>query len=314
MNRAPADYREFIRVAVDLPANPKLAMIDNPAAGWAYVVSLCYCGQHLTDGSFPKGPLLRLAGVKPAVAKALIEADLWHETGHSCDRCPQPMRGMAVVHDYLVHQRSADEARALRDARREAGRKGAAHRWSSNGDGNSHRKSDGKRYSNSHGNGVAEPSQTDGKPMAEVEVEEEKEQKKTSSSSSATAEPPRDDVDQLCARLRDRMIGNGFKAPAVTVAWRRDARLLLDSDGRDHAQALRLIDWCQADPFWHPNIRSMAKFRAQYDTLLARARQDQQRRTSSPQQQPDRIAGWQNLKSTGTDDRPLYAITGGDST
>lgn len=195
MSRAPADYREFIRVSVDLPANPKLALIDDPAAGWAYVVSLCYCGQHLTDGSFPMAPLLRLAGVKRAVAKALVDAGLWHETGHDCDRCPQPMKGMAVVHDYLVHQRSADEAKALRDARREAGRKGAATRWSSNGDGKSHSnghcKSHANGYSNSDGNGVADDVATseqglwpsDGKPMPEVEVEEEELQKKTSSSS-----------------------------------------------------------------------------------------------------------------------------------
>lgn len=102
---APADYREFIRVAVDLPMNPKLAMIDEPAAGWAYVVSLCYCGQNLTDGSFPMPALLRLAGVKTPIARLLIDGGLWHETGHHCERCPQPMKGMGVVHDYLEQVR-----------------------------------------------------------------------------------------------------------------------------------------------------------------------------------------------------------------
>lgn len=182
MTRAPADYREFIRVSVDLPANPKLAVIDDPAAGWAYVVSLCYCGQHLTDGSFPMPAVLRLSGVKRTVPRRLIEAGLWHETGHSCDRCPQPMKGMAVVHDYLVHQRSAEEAKTLRDARREAGRRGAESRWGSNGDGKSHSNSDGNRHSNSHGTGEANGMatgqqgfwQSDGTSMAEVEVEEEK--------------------------------------------------------------------------------------------------------------------------------------------
>jgi hypothetical protein len=148
-------------------------MIDNPAAGWAYVVSLCYCGQHLTDGSFPMTPLLRLDGVKPAVAKALVGAGLWHEAGHTCDRCPQPMAGTGIVHDYLVHQRSSGEAKALRDARREAGRKGAASRWDSNGDGKSHSKSHHKSHANSEAKATGEPWQSDGEPMAEVEVEEE---------------------------------------------------------------------------------------------------------------------------------------------
>lgn len=188
------DYREFVKVAVDLPDNPKLGLIDDPAAGWAYVVAICYCRQHLTDGSFPLVPLLRRAGVKRAIADRLIEVHLWHDTGHSCDRCPQPIPGMAVVHDYLLHQQSADEVRTLRDARREAGRKGAASRWHGNGDGKSH----GNRHAMGHGNsdatchdeamatGVAETWQLDGMSMAELEVEEElKDKKKTSSSSSA---------------------------------------------------------------------------------------------------------------------------------
>ncbi|RZT87533.1 hypothetical protein EV383_4458 [Pseudonocardia sediminis] len=185
----PADYREFIRLAVDLPDNPKLAMIDDPAASWAYVVSLCYCGRNLTDGAFPLPPLLRQAGVKRAVAKLLIDAGLWHELGHGCDRCPQPMAGMAVVHDYLEHQRSAGEAKSLRDARREAGRRGAASRWSGNsdvkGDGNSHSKCHSNGEASGMATGVADLWHPDGRPMpeGEGEGEEEKEQKKTPSSS-----------------------------------------------------------------------------------------------------------------------------------
>lgn len=303
---APADYREFIRVSVDLPDNPKLAMIDEPAAGWAYVVALCYCGRNLTDGAFPMAPLLRQAGVKQPIARLLIDAGLWHETGHDCERCPQPINGMGIVHDYLGHQRSADEARSLRDARREAGRRGAASRWSGNGDGKSHSKS--------HANAMATGSQNDDRDMAEVEGEEEKEQKKTSSSSSEPAPQPRDDVDQLVVRLRDRMIENKFKVPATFGEWQRHARLLLDRDGRDLTQALRLIDWATNHRFWMGNIRSMGKFRAQYDQLIVQARNEYRQTAGSPPQPADRISGWQQLKQTGTDGRTLFAITGGDPT
>jgi hypothetical protein len=65
VTRIPADYREFVRVSVDLPANPKLAMSNDPAAGWAYVVSLCYCGQHRTACA-PLAAVLETAGVKGA--------------------------------------------------------------------------------------------------------------------------------------------------------------------------------------------------------------------------------------------------------
>lgn len=86
-----------------------------------------------------------------------------------------------------------------------------------------------------------------------------------------SVEPPRADVEALCERLVDRMIDNGSKPPRITDAWRREARLLLDRDGRDLDKALRLIDWCQQDSFWRANIHSMATFRRQYDALRLKA-------------------------------------------
>jgi hypothetical protein len=98
VTRIPADYREFVRVSVDLPANPKLAMIDNPAAGWAYVVSLCYCGQHRTTCA-PLAAVLETAGVRRGVARKLIGGGLWHEHGHGCGQCRQPPAGSVAVHN-----------------------------------------------------------------------------------------------------------------------------------------------------------------------------------------------------------------------
>lgn len=84
-------------------------------------------------------------------------------------------------------------------------------------------------------------------------------------------EQPRDDVDQLCQRLRDRIVANGSKTPTITVRWRDQARLLLDTDHRPLDKALRLIDWCQDHHFWRTNILSMAAFRAKYDQLRLQA-------------------------------------------
>ena len=88
-------------------------------------------------------------------------------------------------------------------------------------------------------------------------------------SEAKSAPPLREDVELLCNRLRDRIIANGAKAK-ITDAWRREARLLLDSDGRDLTQALRVIDWCQQDSFWKSNVLSMPKFREKYDQLRLR--------------------------------------------
>lgn len=119
------DRREFVRVSVDLPMHPKLAELDDPAAGWLYVTALCYCGANLTDGEFTLTVVTRMAGVDREVGKRLVSADLWHEPGHECPKCVQPRDGHLIVHDYLRHNRS----RAQADQVRSAGRTAAEARW-----------------------------------------------------------------------------------------------------------------------------------------------------------------------------------------
>ena len=54
--------------------------------------------------------------------------------------------------------------------------------------------------------------------------------RKGSSPTEKIAEPQRDDVDRICAHLAECMIANGCKPPAITEAWKREARLLLDAE------------------------------------------------------------------------------------
>lgn len=178
-SEAPEDPRPYVRVSTDLPTNPKLDAIDNPAAGWAYVVSLCYCAQSLTDGHFPLRGVLRMANVDEAIAMALVEQGLWHLPDHDCDRCEQPKQGHVIVHDYLQHQRSADEVRDLTSKRREAGRKGAASRWSKEkakgpgkvpkprGSADHPKPGMANAIASAMANGQQDPWQNDGKAMAE---------------------------------------------------------------------------------------------------------------------------------------------------
>lgn len=111
-------------------------------------------------------------------------------------------------------------------------------------------------------------------------------------------EPRRDDVEQLCARLRDRMIGNGCKPPTITDTWRTSARLLLDKDGRDLTKALNLLDWATADEFWMANIQSIGKFRAQYDTLRLRAIQEHKQKQRGTSGAPRRSQTAVAMEST----------------
>lgn len=119
---------------------------------------------------------------------------------------------------------------------------------------------------------------------------EEKTTREDQEDSSSEAAPPREDVEQLCHRLRERMIENGCKPPTITDAWRTAARLLLDKDGRDLDKALNLIDWATRDEFWMANVQSMGKFRQQYDTLRLRAIQDYRRKTGATRRSQTAVA------------------------
>ncbi|GAB3656598.1 hypothetical protein [Glycomyces tarimensis] len=78
---------------------------------------------------------------------------------------------------------------------------------------------------------------------------------------------PRPDVDQLCQALVAHRVRLGCKRPTITQDWRTEARRMLDLDERDLDDALDLLDWCQNDSFWSPNIESIPKFRQQFDQL-----------------------------------------------
>lgn len=54
-------------------------------------------------------------------------------------------------------------------------------------------------------------------------------------------------------------------------AWLDAARLLIDADKRPAREVAEVLRWCQADPFWSPNIHSMTKFREKYDQLRPKA-------------------------------------------
>ena len=75
------------------------------------------------------------------------------------------------------------------------------------------------------------------------------------------------DVSRLCSILADLIEANGSKRPNIAKGWLDSARLLLDLDKRPLTEAISLIQWCQASPFWRANIMSMPTFRDKYDTL-----------------------------------------------
>jgi hypothetical protein len=81
----------------------------------------------------------------------------------------------------------------------------------------------------------------------------------------------RDDVRALCDLMVELVVANGSKRPRITKDWRDDARLLIDTDGRDLAKALELMRWAANDTFWRANVQSLPTFRKQYDQLRLKA-------------------------------------------
>lgn len=238
------DDRTYIKVHDGMPDHPKIDGLSDGAFR-LLVTMWCWCSRHLTDGRVPTATWIKRNSKK--FRQELLETGLAAE-----------IDGGVVMHDYLEHQRSAAEVADLRDKRRSAGSLGGIAKAKSLANGVA------------NANPVAKQSakqmlyQTASKSVPETEVY-------IKPSSSDADAPTRTDVESLCRRLADRIEGNGAKRPKLTDGWRTSARLLMDLDGHDLAEALALIDWCQADDFWRSNILSMPKFRAKYDQLKLRA-------------------------------------------
>ena len=89
----------------------------------------------------------------------------------------------------------------------------------------------------------------------------------------AEPEPIREDVRQVCEALADHVEAIKGKRPNITKTWKRDARLLIDTDEHTLPEALAAIDWASKHAFWGPNILSVGKLREKWWTMRAQASQ-----------------------------------------
>lgn len=260
------------------------------AAFRLHVEGLLWSNRRLLDLRIPKRDVRRFAETDDPdlAAKELVENGWWLDDGDAWDltsRFPEWQRDAAQVQqkrardaerqrrfrlhrlgDHSLCQPEA-ECTSRRDVDRDSRRDVARDSRRDPGRGGS-------------GRGTSSPSRparpkNTSSPGADAPEEE----------SGQDAPGQRDDVEQLCSRLVERMVANGCKPPTITKRWRQQARLLLDRDGRDLTKALDLLDWSQSDPFWSTNVHSLPTFREKYDQLQMKARDDwhrQQRRAPLP--------------------------------
>lgn len=114
-DRPPFDTRPSIRIANTAPEHPKIAGLSD-AAFRLWIEVLCWCSRQEKDGLVPESVMKRLG--RPRVVTELVKAEVLHEA-----------MGSYLVHDYLEHQRSAEEIASFRASKSESGTKGAHMRW-----------------------------------------------------------------------------------------------------------------------------------------------------------------------------------------
>lgn len=180
----------FARLALDYFDHPKIAALS-PEAIVAHLQMVVYARKYGTNGEIPMAIAMRfasqaldeLASNDPDNPSIIINGD-----------------GTVTIHGYADMQETAEQVQARRQARAEAGRRGAESRWSKDGKshGNSHSKSHGKR---------------DGKTMAETETETETDIR----ASQASAREPSRFPDWWSAWGKKKAKGDAEKAYKASV-------------------------------------------------------------------------------------------------
>lgn len=186
-----ADDRTYIRVHDGLDEHPKV----EPLSDGAFRLLLrCwfYCSRNRTDGRIADA-IWRKRGT-PKARRELLEAGLAEQRD-----------GHIEMHDYLEHQRSAEEIRLLQEVRGDNGAFGAHVRWHvvkrkpkqgcehcfPDGD------AGGEPMANPIASAMANGWPCDGKPMASTEAEAEAEGKNLSKGGSHVSSGPGNDAPPL---------------------------------------------------------------------------------------------------------------------
>ena len=124
----PTDVDEFdnrpgIFVAHEMPDNIKVAGLSD-AAFRTMVKAWCYCSRVRTNGRIPGAVWETLGPLK--ARKELLAPPLV-----APDKAPlfTKINGGVMAHDYLKHNRSADEIQAMSSARSDSGSLGGHIRW-----------------------------------------------------------------------------------------------------------------------------------------------------------------------------------------
>jgi hypothetical protein len=117
------DDRTYIKLHDGMPEHPKVEALNDDAAAWLLVAMWAYSSRNQSDGQVPQVKARRLTkGANAVRCQKLLVAGLIHDGESTC--CPPARLGHYYCHDYLKHQRSAEQIAAMKEQRRAAGRTG----------------------------------------------------------------------------------------------------------------------------------------------------------------------------------------------
>ena len=286
-----SDRRVWARLTVDFADSPKVAGLSD-AAFRTLVEMILWSRKMMTDGVIPASVARRRWGAKTqtethSVTDSVTDSGTHYETDPVTELCtnhptsPSLVRtsdGDYMIHDFLDHQESAEEVNARLARNTANGRRGGRPR-----------KTDSKTHSVTDSG-----TQTKPKPKAETETELEDEVLRTSSLSPTASErgcvhddedapeptpiaEHRPDVDAVCDAMAASVQRRTGRAPRITTAWRTQARLMIDRDGRTVEEVTRIIDWVDGNDFWRANVLSVPKLRQKFDTLRLQSQRPQGR-------------------------------------
>lgn len=246
----------------DLPADKRT---DEPSSSCAFV--LVVLAEHASPEGTDSFPSVDTICKCTKLTERTVRYALRALEGHGTIRpTPVPLVRDGSISDPRKRPQSYDLAPFMEKVAREDGERGAANPGGQSRGGKVSRggQSPGPEGGKVSGDFAPDPS---------LDPSQDDPTSSSAAADAATDQKPRDDVEQLCTVLRDGMLANECKEPAVGKRWRTAARLLLDRDKRPLDEALDLLAWSQADEFWRGNIQSMPTFRAQYDKLRLRWQQ-----------------------------------------
>lgn len=111
------DDRPFICLDQGMPENAKILGLSD-AAFRLYVEMICWCARQKSDGSIPPAKLKKAGSPKAVKELTTGLKPLFEFDGENW-----------WIHDYLQHNRSATEIDVIKEAKSDAGNKGAHARW-----------------------------------------------------------------------------------------------------------------------------------------------------------------------------------------